>query len=456
MGRSVVLLVFFFSSFFSYGQQSSVVEPEVGDSWSDLVVNLEEVDQITEWWNIFNDPLLTSLVQQTIKSNYNVQSGLQRLEQSRIMYQQSRSYLMPSLEYSLSYATSNLNQPVNGLNGYGTSVRFNWEVDVFGRIKAQTEASKYNIDVASEDQRYLLLSILSEVTQSYVRMRMFQNQIIVSEENIEVQKDLVRLTQSEFESGLKSKVDFLQAETILNTTMASIKAIESKVANEINLIKVLMGKMPESIYQGLVQKQSLPALPENIQTLVPREALRNRPDVKRVENQILSLMATTKSAKKDLLPKLTLSGNIGFNSESADQWFEQSAMNYFVGPTLTWNLFQGKRAKNEVKLQQSKVDQFELNYKNTLLTAVKEVENNLVNIQKLEESNEWLERGVKSSKGALKLSIDQYSQGLIDYQPLLSSQQTLLKNQNSLIVSQGSLLIEIVLLYQSLGGDKSE
>ncbi|MDC1106331.1 TolC family protein [Prolixibacteraceae bacterium] len=454
MRRGLIILGCVFSVFVSKGQLSHESELAIADEWHSSFDNMEEVEALTAWWSIYNDPLLTALVKETIKHNYDVQSGLQRLEQSRIMYQQSRSFLLPSVEYSLSYVGSNLNQ-VNGINGYGTSVRFNWEVDVFGRIKSQAEASRYNVEVTSEDQRYLLLSILSEITQSYLRLRMFQNQIIVSEENIEVQKVLVRLTQSEFEAGLKSKVDYYQAETILNTTMASIKAIESKVANEINLIKVLMGKMPASIYDGLLEKHSLPELPKKIHTLIPRDALRNRPDVKRVENQILSLMATTKSAKKELLPQLSLSGNLGFNSENVDSWFEQSAMNYFIGPTLTWNLFQGGRAKQEVKRQQSRVAEYELNYKNTLLTAIKEVENNLVNIQKLKESTQWLERGVRSSKGALDLSIDQYSQGLIDYQPLLSSQQTLLANQNSLIVSQGSLLIEIVLLYQSLGGDKS-
>ncbi|NLR91871.1 TolC family protein [Flammeovirga agarivorans] len=434
----------------------------IPEEWSSPLDSIQTVEEITGWYKTFNDPILNELIQKTAENNLNVAQAVNRIEKGRIMHQQSQAGYFPSIGVDVSTTYSNNNR-LDALTPddvedqgdwyYNAGVSMNWEIDVFGRIRKGAKAAKYSYEQAQEDKNAVMVSILSEVSTAYLNLRIYQNQIRVAEQNVFSQQRALDLARDQYQSGTKSKLAVLQSEGILFQTQSTIKTLEARVVSQINMIQVLMGDLPQGLKSALSQYAPLPDIPQELQTLLPAQVIRQRPDVRSAEKNMMKLSATVDMATAQQLPVIAIQGKVGFVSKEPDEWFTSESLSYFIGPKLTWNVFSGFYQKREKQISKIEWQNAQIKYQNTVLTAFKEVENSLMNIKQLKESANWMEQSVSATSEALDISLNQYQEGLIDYTPVLNSQQNLLMVQNQDVEIKGDLLIQIVKLYQSLGGN---
>ncbi|NLR90976.1 efflux transporter outer membrane subunit [Flammeovirga agarivorans] len=439
----------------NYAQSAHTLD-SIPENWGRDTTSIEEVQQVANWWKIFNDPVLNALVEKTVQNNLNIKIAIQKIEQGRLLYKQSQSGYYPSFAFNISANTQNTQLQENDKSYaelYNAGISMNWEIDVFGRVRKGVKVAKYSYEQAQEDKNAVMVSLLSEVSSAYIRLRMYQNQIIVAESNITSQQQALDLARDRYQNGMTSALDVYQSESIIYNTKASINTLRAQVINEVNLIQVYIGEYPQNLKMALLQSAELPNIPERLQTLLPVDVVRQRPDIRSAEKAMMGMVAQEELAKAEMLPSLAITGNIGFSSVSADTWFNNESMSYYVGPTLSWDIFQGMYKQRSKQIAKVQFQEAQLNYQNTILTAMKEVENSLTNIKEYKEAFGWVEKTVDASNNAFTISMDQYRQGMIDYQPVLNSQQSLLSAQNEMVQTKGNLLGQIISLYQSLGGN---
>ncbi|WP_170178612.1 TolC family protein [Flammeovirga pectinis] len=458
MKKIIYFLSLLLIPFVGYSQKAHSLD-SIPESWN-VETNdstLAIVENVANWWKIFNDPILNELVNKAVDNNLNIKVAVQRIEQGRLIHKQSQAAYYPSVALNASANFSNVGiSPTDNTDNtmiYNTGVSMYWEIDVFGRIRKGVKAANYSYKQAQEDMKSVMVSVLGEVSSAYVRLRMYQNQIIVAESNIKAQLKALDLARDRFQSGLTSKLDVLQAEAMYASTNASIHTLNAQVIAEVNLIQVFIGEYPERLKIALLDVKELPGVPVQLQTLLPVDMVRQRPDIKSAENGLMAMVANEELANAELLPTLAIQGNVGFVSNDASDWINSDGLAYYVGPKLSWNLFSGLYEKRNKQIAKVEMQQAQLNYQNTVLTAMKEVENSLSNIKELKGAMTWLDQTVSASEESVNLSIDQYQQGIIDYQPVLNSQQSLLLAQNEQVQTKGNLLGQIIALYQSLGGN---
>lgn len=419
-------------------------------------LSLAVVENVANWWKIFQDPILNELVLQAAKNNLDIKVAVQRIEQGRLLYKQSKSGYYPSFTFNASADYRNIDLPTDDKDYtmiYNTGVSMNWEIDVFGRIRKGVKSANYSYEQLQADMQSVMVSVLGEVSTAYIRLRMYQNQIIVAKSNIEAQKKALELARDRYQTGMTSKLDVLQSEAMYTSTMSSIYTLKAHVVSEVNLIQVYIGAYPQNLKIALLEPKALPEIPEHLQTLLPADVVRLRPDIQSAEKGLMTMVAEKEVANAEMLPTLAIQGNIGFVSTNASNWIDSNALSYFVGPTLSWDLFNGFYERKNKQIAKVEIQQAQLNYQNTVLTAMKEVENSLINIKELKGAIVWLNQSVSASSASVALSIDQYKQGMIDYQPVLNSQHNLLSAQNEQVQTKGNLLGQIIALYQSLGGN---
>lgn len=429
----------------------------IPENWDEDLANFEAVESVSNWWKIFDDPVLNALLEETVKQNLNVKIALQRIEEGRLLYKQSQSSYYPSLAFNISTTYESADPTIDGgadhVGNYSTGISMSWEIDVFGRVRKGVKVAKYSYEQSQEDKNNVLVSILGEVSSSYMRLRMYQNQIIVAENNIESQQRALDLATDKFQNGMQSKLDIYQSESILYNTKASINNLQAQVVNEVNLIQVYIGKFPQNIQLALLTPAELPNIPEKMQTLLPVDVVKQRPDIRSAEKALMGMVATEELKRAEMLPTLAVTGQVGFNTYNSSDWFNSDSFNYFVGPSLSWDIFQGMYKQKAKQIAKVQFQEAQLNYQNTVLTAMQEVQSSLSNIKELKASSQWIAKTVEASNNAMNMSLDQYQQGMVDYQPVLNSQQSLLSAQNEQVQTKGNLLGQIIQLYQSLGGN---
>lgn len=419
-------------------------------------IQIDQVEEVVNWWKIFNDSVLNHLIEEAVYNNLNVKVALQRIEQGRLMYQQSKAGYYPSFALDAATNISSFDMPNDTEDYtmfYNAGIQMNWELDVFGRIKRGTKVAKYSYQQVQEDKNSVMVSILSEVSSTYIRLRMYQNQILVAKENITLQENALSLARDRFQSGVNSKLDVLQSQSILYATRASLNTLKAQSIAEINIIQVLIGQYPQQLETALLREEMLPEIPQHLQTMLPVDVVRQRPDIRSAEKGLMAMMANEKLKGAEMLPSLAITGQVGFASTDASNWFTSDSFNYMVGPTLRWDIFQGMYKSRDKQIAKVQVQEAQLSYQNTVLTAMNEVETSLSNIKELKDASFWVTENVSTSNEAFSLSMEQYQEGIIDYQPVLNSQQTLLSSQNQEVEVKANLLGQIISLYQSLGGN---
>lgn len=411
---------------------------------------------IQRWWTLFDDPQLTGLMTTAALGNLNLKEAVARMDEARARLGVAAGQMMPEVDAEGFLNHERLSD--NGLMPFGTNTHYSpgvaasWEIDLFGRIRRSVEAASADYQASQEDRVDVLIALYAEVARTYIDIRACQAQLASTASNIDSQRQVLEFTRERFKWGLSPDLDVAQAERVLATSEAEVPPLRIELSRSINTMAVLVGLPPGTLHEGLSTPRPIPIPPEKATVGVPVDLLRQRPDIRRAERQLAAATARSGVATADLYPSLTLRGSLGLESIDTGNLFDAGSRVFTLGPSLRWNIFDGNRIRNRIKAQDAITRQSLLRYEQSILKALNEVENALVAYLQERVRLDALARSVDSADRAMKMSLDLYRQGLVDFQNVLDSMRAKFNLETQLAAARGKSSVNFVLLYKSLGG----
>ena len=411
-----------------------------------------------QWWKVFEDTTLDSLINLAIEQNPSVLMAINRIDQAKSQWRISQSDFYPSLTFNGGWnrqqTSGNLGagNPQAWTGYYSASLQMSWQLDVFGIVRQKAKAQKELYAASKEEYNATMVSLCAEVASAYFNLREMQQEADVLRRNAASQEAVVKITEARYKTGLVSKLDVAQAKSVYYSTLASIPATEASIIQYLNTLAVLLGLYPQDIAESLSVSKPLPDYMEPVGVGVPGELLLRRPDVRSAERQMNAQAALLGASKRDWLPEFFLSGSFGYSSYDIKDMGKKGSMTWSIAPSMTWTLFNGGQRLNEDRLQRAQLDESINQFNNTVLTAVQEVDNAMSayknSIKQIVACREMLYQG----KEAFELSLDLYKQGLTPFQNVLDAQRSLLTYENTLVKARGFSLVCLIQMYQALGG----
>ena len=431
--------------------------------------------EYSNWWKAFNDPALDRLIDQAYHRNLSLRIAGVRVLEARAQLGIAIGRLYPQAQQasgSLQDVGTSERSPIGALLGSSPlprvhnlfdywqdqiGVSASWEIDFWGKFRRAIESADASLAATVADYDSALVSLTADVTNSYIAIRTLEKRLGIARQNVETQKESLRIAEDRFHYGMASRLDVEQARTLLNDTSASIPAFETQGRQAKNSLSLLLGMLPSDLSGLLEGSSEIPVSPPEVVVGIPNDLLRRRPDVRSAEYQAAAQSAQIGVAKADLYPAFSLTGMFGFLSTTVNDFklsnmFDWNSRTFQFGPSAQWNIFNYGRITNNVRAQDARFQQFLIAYQNTVLKAHKEVEDALVAFLKAQERAEFLTRSTAAAKATLDLVLDQYREGLKDFTTVLVAEQALLNEQDNLASTLGNLSTNLVGVYRGLGG----
>jgi NodT family efflux transporter outer membrane factor (OMF) lipoprotein len=428
-------------------------------------VTAEGPADVAAWWTNFNDPLLDSLIHRGIESNLDLRLAESRLREARAQRDVTAAGLWPRVDASGSYRREGSDAPqvhtttggtVSASRGsqdfFSGGVDASWELDVFGGVRRQVEASDANIQLACEDLRDVLVSLTSEIALNYLDRRSFQRQIVIAQENLQAQRYSADLTRRRQRGGLVNGLDVANADATVATTEAQIPLLEQDARQTIYNIALLLGQEPGALVNELAPAGAIPPVPAEVPVGLPSELLRRRPDVRRAEANLHAATAEVGVAIAQLFPRFTLTGSLNASGQQFANVFNWNNALWSIGPSVSWPIFSAGSIRANIRVQTVVQAQAATLFVQAVLTALRDVENALVAYAREQQHREALRAAVDANARAVDLSQRLYSLGQTDFLNVLTAQRSLLASQDALVQSDRTVATNLVLLYKALGG----
>jgi NodT family efflux transporter outer membrane factor (OMF) lipoprotein len=338
-----------------------------------------------------------------------------------------------------------------------------WELDFWGKFRRAVQAGVADLQASIADYDDNLVFLTSEVARVYITLRTSEERLAVAHDNVKIQTESLRLAQAQFDAGAVTELDVFQSRGQLRTTEAAIPGFESDTRQAKNALAILLGKLPGQIDAMLAEPGRIPQIPAEIAVGIPAELLRRRPDIRLAERQLAAQSAQIGVAKADLFPSFSLFGSIGYTTAGStsppqsrnaglSDLFEGKSFGYSMGPSINWNLFNYGRITNSIRVEDARFQQLAVDYENTVLQAVQEVEDAMIAYLRSRDQVAFLADAVAAYKSSVDLSTLQYKEGLVDFQRVLDAQQNLVQQQDNLVTTTGDVSLNLISLYKALGG----
>ncbi|MGA2581834.1 MAG: efflux transporter outer membrane subunit [Tepidisphaeraceae bacterium] len=482
--------------------ESSSTEP------SDITATTQPAS-VGEWWSNFNDPELNSLVDRAIRNNLDLHNAYSRVVQAREQRGVTGSELFPVINadggYQAARGSSNVTFPLSafGITGspsatpsvatpnvahpnvvhpsdvsvapivspggpqsplgdggipnadtqiYQAGFDASWEVDVFGGHRREIEAADADTAAAIEDHRDVMISLVSELARDYIELRASQRQSRIAADNLKDQQDELELTQSRYKAGFSTDLDVCRESAQVATTAAILPQLEGSQRQMIHQIAILLGQDPDSLTAELSAAQPIPPAPMDVPVGAPSDLLQRRPDIRRAERELAAATARIGAAEADYFPKFSITGSFGLDSSKAQNLLDWNSRYFAISPGATWPIFDAGRIKHNVNVQKSLAAQAATDYQETVLNALREVEDALASCRTEQIRRKALADAVDASTAAVAIARQQYEQGVVDFLQVLDAQRSLLEAQDSLTQSDSAISTDMVALYKALGG----
>ncbi len=437
----------------------------VAHNWTaadDSAVDVKR-QEYRNWWTVFNDPVLTRLVQLAYQQNLTLRTAGVRVLETRAQLGVAIGELYPqqqAVAASLSYNGLPISLPYNlSHNSYWSdifSAQAAWEIDVWGKLRRAIESADDAFLASIADYDDVLVSLTGDVASSYVQIRTTQKQIAIAQQNAQRQREALKIAQAKFEGGTATKRDVYQATNVLGATEAVVPQLTSQLEQSKNALSVLLGLPPGQIDQLLTGRTDIPVAPQTAAVGIPADLLRRRPDVRKAELQAAAQCAQIGFAKADLFPLFSLTGNVGTLGSNVtrglDSVFTGQSLYYAVGPSVQWNILNYGQITNNVRVQDAKFQELLVSYQNTVLKAQQDVEDGIAVFVNSRKAVVYLEKSVKAAYGALRIAVIQYREGTADFTTVLTAEQNLYQAQNNLAIAEGSVPLGLIATYRALGG----
>lgn len=414
--------------------------------------------ELTRWWTSFEDPVLDRLINQAIAGNLDLQIARQRLLEAREDKIQAEAGDQPTVDFGASYtrarSSTNLTWPPGDGNYHYTQLGFDasWELDIFGETRRAAEAATYGVNASISDRRALLVSLLSEVASDYVALRDAQARLSIAESNLRTARQIEAYSGQLEQQGLGTTVATLQAKAQVEQTQSTLPALRAEVAVMAHAIAVLLGRFPGDLQPMLSQPQPLMATPATLPATIPAAVIDNRPDVHAALMEYAQANAEIGVAVADELPHFTIPLSITPQSSAIGTLFEGASMTFIATIEGTQHLYAGGKLNAKVRQARDNAVAAQLNYKETVLAALQQVEDALVHVESDREANASLAASVQDAQKALDQSTRLYQAGLQDFLTVLTNERTVFASRDALAQSDAALVIDYIALYKALGG----
>jgi len=440
----------------------------------------------SEWWTLFNDPVLNGLEKRLADANLDVAAASARLLQSRAERRVAGAAEYPTLDGAASYnrergsengilsllgVTPTQSQPqsasgsaplgVAAMPGSKGSPAYNlyqagfdasWEVDIWGRVRRSVEAATALSAASYEDRNAVLLSARAELARDYIELRDTQELLQIAHQNLDIANDALKLTQVRAREGVTTDLDVSNASAQVENIESRIPTLESHSETTINAIGLLLGEEPGALRQTLAATQEVPALPGQVPIGFPSEFVQRRPDIRKAEAELHAATASIGVAKADFYPRIMLNGSAGFQSLQLSSLASWASGQFIVGPSITFPIFEGGRLKGMLQLREAQQQEAAFAYKATVLRAWREVDDALVTYDAEQRRRDRLVQAVTMNERALSVARERYKAGALDYLDVLNVQKQLLEAQSHLEQSKATAATNLITLCKALGG----
>jgi len=420
------------------------------------------------WWEGFRDPTLNKLIQIAYNQNLTLLSAGTRVLQARAVLGISIGVSYPQVQQgagSVVYNRTSAATPLSGPNATpsyfwtdAVAAQAAWELDFWGKFRRGIESADgaYLASIASYDN--VLVSLLGDVTATYVGIRTTEQLIAIARANVRRQEQALSIAQAKYKGGGASELDVFQATNVLEQTRASIPLLTIQLQQGENALCVLLGVPPQSL--GMVLSRSvgrIPSPPRTVVVGIPADLLRRRPDVRAAELAALAQSAQIGVALTQLYPAISITGTFGgaagtANGHTLGDVVSWKGVAYAAGPSFQWNLLNYGQITNNVRLQDAKLQQLLVDYQNTVLSAQQEVDNGLVNFIQSRNQAEFLRRSVEAARGAMRIATEQYQQGGVSFTTVLTSEENLLQAENTFTAALANVPLGLTAVFRALGG----
>ena len=410
-----------------------------------------------KWWELFDDPQLNALQERVDISNQNIIVAEAQFRQARALVRANRADFYPTLTGSPSItrthpspnSSTGQNISISTFTDFSLPFDLSYEVDVWGRVRSNVAASRANAQATAADLETMRLSMHAELASDYFQLRALDAQKRLFGATVAAYEKALQLTINRHKGGVASGADVAQAETQLETTRAQATDIGLQRAQLEHAIALLVGE-PASTFSIPPSPSTAP--PPQIPVGLPSELLERRPDVAGAERRVALANAQIGVAKAAFFPALTLSGSFGFQAAQIASWLSWPSHLWSIGPALALTIFDGGRRRAVSDQAMAGYDESVATYRQTVLTAFQEVEDNLAALRILAEEAEIQDAAVKAAERSLSISLNQYQGGIATYLQVISAQTAALSNELTAVEIWQRRMNASVLLTKALGG----
>jgi NodT family efflux transporter outer membrane factor (OMF) lipoprotein len=443
---------------------------------------------LQDWWGVFNDPTLNSLIDTAYEQNLNLRIAGTRVLEARAQQAIAAGNLFPQTQQAIGqYSRVNIspnmpNNPAalgplvqtiesrlgipstpsfftNFYSDWTAGFNLSWELDFWGRFRRAIESANASLDSSVENFDNALVTLLADVATNYVQYRVAQQRIKIARDNVRVQEGVLALVEEQFRVGINrvTELDVDQAKTVLEQTRSTIPALQITLGQANDALCILLGIPPRDLESELgpgpaLNADPLPNVPTWVAAGIPADLLRRRPDVRSAERQVAAESAQIGVAEAELYPAIFINGTIGYEAQDLAKLFESQSFMGTITPNFRWNILNYGRIVNNVRLQQARTQELIATYQSQVLTAAQQVQTALRGFLRSREQAEDLARSVTAAVAATQVGVRQYKAGTIPFNTVFNLETTQVQQQDNLAVAQGNIALNLINVYRALGG----
>jgi multidrug efflux system outer membrane protein len=412
----------------------------------------------TPWWQVFDDPTLQALVREALLNNLDLQMAVARVEEARARAGIAKSFLYPQVDGAVSYGVrqastartqAGLDDDTTHQSGaYG--FQLSWEIDLFGRLRRQHEASLALVLASEQGRRGVLVTLVGDVATNYFLLRELDLQLEIARQTLRLNNETVTYFRNRLEGGVSNRLELDRIQANQALTAAAIPDIEQQIAVIENALSLLLGRTPSPI--GRERLAETEALPPEIPAGLPVSLIERRPDVVQAEQFLVAANADIGAARALFFPTISLTGFLGGVSGDLTKFLGGDGAVWSLNGGLLQPIFQAGRLRRNVEAAEARFTAAVAAYRRAALNGYREVANSLVTIQKLAEIRAQRSIGVAALQDASELARSRYESGLASYIEILTADQDLFQQKLLLAQTRGAELRARAELYRSLGG----
>jgi multidrug efflux system outer membrane protein len=414
----------------------------------------------SKWFDVFKDPKLQDLIHDALVHNYDLREAVARIDLAQANLGITRSEQYPHIYGSADVTTLgrsrdgqlSVPEPLPKGRTFGSVLLnlLNFELDIWGRLRKQTEAARADLLASEENRKAVLTTIVADVAAAYFSLRELDFELGIAKRTLSSRQESLRIITLRAERGVSNNLELRQAQELVYSAGEVIPATEKAIEQQENFLSVLIGRNPGPIIRGLELTEQ--EMPPEVPAGLPSDLIERRPDIRTAEQSLIAAGARIEVARKAYLPRISLTGFLGFESTSLSDLFKPSRGVWGFVPQVTQPIFTAGLLKSNVHFTQAQRDILLVNYERTIQTSFREVSDSLIAYSKTKEVRAQRELLVTTLQDRSRLAYMRYTGGVSNLLEALDADRELFDAELSLAQTRRDELLSVVALYKSLGG----